>query len=211
VTKRRAPRRHCGFTLVEILVAMAIAAILATMAFSAMNEAMQNRQRIRQAQERLVGLQFMMRSLVQDFSQLVPRPVRMPIGEDFEAAVLGRSGASAEVVLTRAGWTNPAGLSRSSLQRVRYQVRDGVLYRDYWLALDVQLEPEPVQRALIDGVEAFTIRYMNDGRQWQDNWPPPQPNAGDQLRYKRWRPIAVEITLRLRDWGTITRIVEVPA
>ena len=164
-----------------------------------------------QKPERLVGLQFMMRSLVQDFSQLAPRPVRMPIGEDYEAAVLGRSGASAEVVLTRAGWTNPAGLSRSSLQRVRYQVRDGVLYRDYWLALDAQLEPEPVQRALIDGVEAFTIRYMNDGRQWQDNWPPPQPNAGDQLRYKRWRPVAVEITLRLRDWGTITRIVEVPA
>lgn len=205
------PRRHAGFTLVEILVAMAIAAILATMAFSAMNEAMQNRERIREAQERLVGLQFMMRSLVQDFSQLAPRPVRMPIGEDYEAAVLGRSGASAEVVLTRAGWTNPAGLSRSSLQRVRYQVRDGVLYRDYWLALDAQLEPEPVQRALIDGVEAFTIRYMNDGRQWQDNWPPPQPNAGDQMRYKRWRPVAVEITLRLRDWGTITRIVEVPA
>lgn len=211
MTKHPAPGRHAGFTLVEILVAMAIAAILATMAFSAMNEAMQNREGIRQAQERLVGLQFMMRSLVQDFSQLVPRPVRMPIGEDYEAAVLGRSGAFAEVVLTRAGWTNPAGLPRSSLQRVRYQVRDGVLYRDYWLALDVQLEPEPVQRALIDGVEAFTIRYMNDGRQWQDNWPPPQPNAGDQMRYKRWRPVAVEITLRLRDWGTITRIVEVPA
>lgn len=211
MTKHPAPGRHAGFTLVEILVAMAIAAILATMAFSAMNEAMQNREGIRQAQERLVGLQFMMRSLVQDFSQLVPRPVRMPIGEDYEAAVLGRSGAFAEVVLTRAGWTNPAGLPRSSLQRVRYQVRDGVLYRDYWLALDVQLEPEPVQRALIDGVEAFTIRYMNDGRQWQDNWPPPQPNAGDQMRYKRGRPVAVEITLRLRDWGTITRIVEVPA
>lgn len=209
--KRRATPRHAGFTLVEILVAMAIAAILATMAFSAMNEAMQNRERIKQAQARLVGLQFTVRSLVQDFSQLVPRPVRVPIGEGYDAAVLGRSGTFAEVMLTRAGWTNPAGLSRSGLQRVRYQVRDGVLYRDYWLMLDAQPDPEPVQRALIDGVEAFTIRYMNDGRQWQDNWPPPQPNAGNQLNFMRWRPIAVEITLRLRDWGTITRIVEVAA
>jgi general secretion pathway protein J len=211
VTTRLATKRQAGFTLVEILVAMAIAAILATMAFSAMNEAMQNRDRIKQAQARLVGLQFTMRTLVQDFSQLVPRPVRVQIGEGYEAAVLGRSGTFAEVVLTRAGWTNPAGLSRSGLQRVRYQVRDGVLYRDYWLSLDSQPEPQPVQRALIEGVEAFTIRYMNDGRQWQDNWPPPQPDGDDQLRYMRWRPIAVEVTLRLRDWGTITRIVEVAA
>lgn len=204
-------KRHAGFTLVEILVAIAIAAILATMAFTAMSEAMQNRERIRQAQQRLVGLQFTVRSMVQDFSQLAPRPVRVPIGEGYEAAVLGQQGNFAQVVLTRTGWTNPAGLSRSGLQRVRYEVRDGVLYRDYWLSLDSQPEPQPVQRALIDGVEGFTIRYMSDGRQWQDNWPPPQPDAENQMRYMRWRPIAVEITLRLRDWGTITRIVEVPA
>jgi general secretion pathway protein J len=204
-------KRHAGFTLVEILVAIAIAAILAAMAFSAMSEAMQNRERIKQAQERLVGLQFTVRSLVQDFSQLTPRPVRRQIGEGYEAAVLGQPGTFAQVVLTRAGWTNPAGLSRSGLQRVRYEVREGVLYRDYWLALDAQPEPLPVQRALIDGVEGFTIRYMSDGRQWRDDWPPPQPDADNQMRYMRWRPIAVEITLRLRDWGTITRIVEVPA
>lgn len=204
-------KRPSGFTLVEILVAIAIAAILATMAFTAMSEAMQNRQRIKQAQERLLGLQFTVRSLVQDFSQLAPRPVRVPIGEGYDAAVLGQLGNFSEVLLTRAGWTNPAGLSRSGLQRVRYAVRDGVLYRDYWLSLDAQPEPQPVERALIDGVEGFTIRYMNDGRQWQDNWPPPQPDAENPMRYLRWRPIAVEITLRLRDWGTITRIVEVPA
>lgn len=204
-------KRPAGFTLVEILVAIAIAAILATMAFSAMSEAMQNRERIKAAQARLVGLQFTVRSLVQDFSQLAPRPVRVPLGEGYEAAVLGQPGTFSQVVLSRTGWTNPAGLTRSGLQRVRYQVRDGVLYRDYWLALDAQPEPEPVQRALIDGVEGFTLRYMSEGRQWQDHWPSPQPDAGDQMRYLRWRPIAVEITLRLRDWGTITRIVEVPA
>jgi general secretion pathway protein J len=204
-------KRQPGFTLVEILVAIAIAAILATMAFTAMSEAMQNRERIKQAQQRLTDLQFAVRSLVQDFSQLAPRPVRVPFGEGYDAAVLAQLGTFSEVLLTRAGWTNPAGLSRSGLQRVRYAVRDGVLYRDYWLALDAQPEPQPVQRALMDGVEGFTIRYMNDGRQWQDNWPPPQPDAENQMRYMRWRPIAVEITLRLRDWGTITRIVEVPA
>jgi general secretion pathway protein J len=202
-------RRPRGFTLVEILVAMAIAAILAAMAFTAMNEAMQNRERIREMQARLIAVQFTVRTLVQDFSQLAPRPVRVPLGEGYEAAVTGRSGTWSEVVLTRTGWSNPAGLARSGLQRVRYAVRDGVLYRDYWLALDAQSEPQPVQRPLLDAIDGFRIRYMSDGRQWRDDWPPPQPDADNQMRYMRWRPIAVEVTLQLRDWGTITRIVEV--
>lgn len=201
-----------GFTLVEILVAVAVAAILAAMAFTAMSQAMENRERVRQAQQRLIALQGTVRTLVQDFSQVAPRPVRMPVGEGYQAAVLGArsSDTASQVILTRAGWSNPAGLQRSGLQRVRYEVRDGVLYRDYWTALDAQSEPQPVQRVLLEGVEAFTVRYMNDGRQWQETWPPQQPGAqSEDLRFLRWRPVAVEITLQLADWGTITRLIEV--
>jgi general secretion pathway protein J len=200
-----------GFTLVEILVATAIAAILAAMAFAAMSQAMNNRERVRASQQRLVDLQFAIRSLVQDFSQAAPRPVRVPVGEGYEPAVLGQRRDNSLVVLTRAGWSNPAGLQRSGLQRVRYELRDGVLYRDYWLVLDAQAEPQPVQRALIDQVESFTVRYMNDGLQWQETWPPQQPSGAgiSDLRYMRWRPRAVEVTLQLADWGKITRIIEV--
>jgi general secretion pathway protein J len=203
-------KRQRGFTLIEILIASAIAAILAAMAFIAMEEALQNRERVRTAQARLVAAQFTMRSLVQDFSQLAPRPVRMQVGEGYAAALTGVPGAAAQVTLTRGGWSNPAGIQRSSLQRVRYELREGVLYRDYWMALDASVDPLPVQRALLDGVEGFTLRYMNDGREWQDNWPPPQSGEENQLRFQRWRPVAVEVTLQLTDWGTITRLIEVP-
>jgi type II secretion system protein J len=91
-----------------------------------------------------------------------------------------------------------------------------VLYRDYWLVLDAQTEPQPVQRALLERVKDFTIRYLNDGQQWQETWPPAQPSlstspasSGQDMRYLRWRPRAVEVTLELEDWGTITRIIEV--
>lgn len=214
--------RQRGFTLVEVLVASAIAAILATMAFSAMSQAMQNRERIKALQARLIAVQFTMRTLVQDFSQLAPRPVRMPVGEGYDAAVVGQRGDSAQVMLTRGGWTNPAGLPRSTLQRVRYELRDGALYRDYWTVLDAQPSPEPLGKPLLDGITGFTVRYMTDGRQWQDTWPPPaqlsavatsggaEVTVGNaaQLRFLRWRPIAVEVTLELADWGTIKRIIE---
>jgi general secretion pathway protein J len=206
-------RRHArGFTLVEILVATAISAILAAMAFTAMSQAMDNRERVRASQRRLVELQFAIRSLVQDFSQAAPRPVRVPVGEGYEPAVLGLRRNSSVAVLTRNGWSNPAGLQRSGLQRVRYQLRDGVLYRDYWLVLDAQTEPQPVPRALLDDVRDFTIRYLNDGLQWQETWPPQQPtdaNSAQDMRLLRWRPLAVEVTIELADWGRITRIIEV--
>jgi general secretion pathway protein J len=199
-----------GFTLVEILVASAIAAILATMAFTAMSQAMQNRERVREAQARVVALQYTIRTLVQDFSQLAPRPVRMRVGEGYEAAVEARRDTYSQVVLTRAGWGNPAGVQRSSLQRVRYELRDGTLYRDYWLVLDAQPDPAPLPRALLTGVTGFSLRYMNDGRQWQDTWPPPQQGDEGELRFLRWRPIAVEVILELEDWGAIRRVIEVP-
>ena len=202
-------RRERGFTLVEILVASAIAAILAAMALTAMNHAMDNRERVREAQQRLVAVQYTVRTLVQDFSQTAPRPERVPVGEGYEPAVEGLRDNFSTVMLTRAGWTNPAGVQRSGLQRVRYLVRDGVLYREYWLTLDGQPQPDPVVRPLLDRVQGFSLRYMNDSRQWQETWRAPQPGNTTDLRYMRWRPLAVEITLQLEDWGTLTRTIEV--
>lgn len=202
-------KRARGFTLIEVLVACAIAAILAVMAFAAMTQAIQNRERVRAAQARLAAVQFTVRNLVQDFSQLAPRPVRVPVGEGYEAALVGNSATSSAVTLTRTGWNNPAGVQRASLQRVRYQLRDGVLYREFWTVLDAQSDPQPVARPLLDRVTAFTVRYMGDGRQWREDWPPPQPNSENELRFLRWRPIAVEVTLQLQDWGTIRRVIEV--
>jgi general secretion pathway protein J len=200
-----------GFTLVEIMVAVLIAAILAAMAFGAVGEALQNRDRIRTNGARVTALQVTIRTLVQDFSQLDSRPIRQPLGDGYLPALVATVGNSTQVAFTRGGWANPAGVQRSTLQRVRYELRDGVLYRDHWLALDAQLIPEPVPRRLLDGVRAFRLRYMNDGRQWQNTWPPAPVGGGAPTeREQRWRPIAVEVTLQLEDWGTITRTIEVP-
>ena len=194
-----------GFTLVEIMVAVLIAAILGVMAFEAMQQAMVSRDRVKASADRLQSLQFTMRSFVQDFSQLNARPVREPLGEGYQPAISGGD----EVVFTRAGWMNPVGLERTTLQRVRYALREDKLVREYWVVLDAQLAPAPASRVLLDGVRSFSVRYMNDGRNWQDTWPPATTAGTRTERELRWRPIAVEVTLELADWGRLTRIIEV--
>ena len=77
-------RRQRGFTLIEIVIAVMITAILFTMAYGAIQQAIGNRERLQQNSARLRAVQFTVRSLVQDFSQLAPRPVREPLGDGYQ-------------------------------------------------------------------------------------------------------------------------------
>jgi hypothetical protein len=54
----------------------------------------------------------------------------------------------------------------------------------------------------------MTLRYMDNSFQWRDQWPQ-QALAGDATSNLRLRPIAVEVTLELEDWGKLVRIIEV--
>jgi general secretion pathway protein J len=199
-------KRQRGFTLIEIIVAVAIAAILAVMAFEAMQSALKHRGAIRTHAARLQTIQYTMRTLVQDLAQLNPRPVREPLGATHQPVISGNP-----FMFTRGGWTNPVGLERSTLQRVRYVVREEKLYREYWLVLDAQLDPLPVSRQLLDGVVNFRVRFMDQGREWREIWPPNAQSGGARtLRDLGQRPRAVEVTVELKDFGVLTRIIEVP-
>jgi prepilin-type N-terminal cleavage/methylation domain-containing protein len=113
------------------------------------------------------------------------------------------------VTFTRGGWTNPVGLPRSELQRVSYTIENGALMRSYSMELDSTAADAPIKRKLVDHVRSFTLRFMDAGHQWQTQWPP--ITAGAQLSLTlRMRPVAVEITIELDDWGILMRHIEVP-
>jgi type II secretion system protein J len=89
-----------------------------------------------------------------------------------------------------------------------------VLYRSYTTALDAPLSVQPVRRELLKNVSSVTFRFMDTNAVWQPQWPPPgaqTPVAATSIVAPlRTRPVAVEITVELKDWGKIVRIVEVP-
>ena len=104
-------------------------------------------------------------------------------------------------------WANPAGLPRSTQQRVAYRFEDGTLIRDHWRVLDRTLSNSPVQYTLIENVEDIVFRFMTPDRQWVDQWPTGNRSGPVVLDS---RPLAIEMRLTLDDWGEITRIIEVP-
>lgn len=202
-------KRHTGFTLVELLVALFITAIVFALGYGAINQAVSNRTALQANQDRLLAVQTAVRTLVLDFTQLSPRPVRQPLGAGYLGAIVADARTPGLVTLTRGGWSNPAGTERSTLQRVRYVLDGQVLRREYWATLDAQQQPAPRSRQLLTDVKSVKLRFMDESHNWQDQWPP--ANLGPDLteRALRTRPIAVEVTLELLDWGVIVRLIEV--
>ncbi|HEY0766721.1 MAG TPA: type II secretion system minor pseudopilin GspJ [Steroidobacteraceae bacterium] len=206
--------RGRGFTLLELLVALFIAAIMFAMGYGAISQALTSRESLRQQQAHLLELQTAVRVLEQDFVQLASRPVRQAIGDEPAQPALQGSvpGTQPIVALTRGGWSNPAGLQRPGLQRVAYLLENGTLRREYWNVLDPTLASTTVKRDLLQHVKTLTIRYMDVSHTWVDQWPPATATVlvGASLEETlRRRPLAVEITLDTEDWGKIVRIIEV--
>jgi general secretion pathway protein J len=202
--RTQAPQR--GFTLLEILVATVILAIMGLMAYRAVSEARVAVANAESHLERLRAVQRTMQLVATDFRTLTRRPVRESIGDGYRAALLRDPNASSLVELSRAGWPNGAGTPRGTVQRVVYRLEDGKLYREHWTVLDATLASQPVRRELIDGVERVDIRYMTPGREWITEWPQ-FGNSTDRDFFAR--PLAVEVTIVLTDYGEIRRLVEV--
>jgi general secretion pathway protein J len=218
-------RRHHGFTLVELLVALFIAAVMFAIGYGAIKQALTSHEALKDQQAHLLQLQNAVRVMEQDFVQVAPRPVRQPVGDEpAQAALAGgvlgtqaalsssSTGAPPIVAFTRAGWANPKGLQRTGLQRVAYFLENGTLRREHWNVLDPTLASTTTRRDLLTHVKAVTIRYMDVNHQWQDQWPPATNTTLISQALEatlRSRPLAVEITLDTEDWGTVVRIVEI--
>jgi general secretion pathway protein J len=203
-----------GFTLIELMVAVFITGILFAIGYGAVNQAIKNREGLEQQQERLIAIQTTMRTIAQDVNQLALRPIRDPSGNDWLPVLRATGSNSQEIAeLTRAGWANPAGVQRPSLQRVVYLFEDNTLRREYWPVLDPLLSTEPIKKDLCPHVKSVTFRYMDVTRQWRDTWPPATAvvnSPGNTQINLRQRPIAVEVTIELQDWGKVVRVLEVP-
>ncbi|HLS81816.1 MAG TPA: type II secretion system minor pseudopilin GspJ [Steroidobacter sp.] len=198
--------RQSGFTLLEVLVAVAVFAIVGALAMGGYNELTRQSDIVEENASRTRAVQRTVQRLVQDFSMLEPRPVRASLGDSREGALRSIRGQTPLAELTRSSWPNPAGVQRSTLQRVAWRLEDDRLIRDYWVVLDRTLNSEPTSALMLEGVQRLELRFMDANRSWHEQWPPLGYSAPDLPRV---RPIAVEIKLDLEDWGEIVRLVEV--
>ena len=194
-------KHQSGLTLLELLVAVGIFAVMAALAYQTLRNTVLNEQLLLAHSDELQQLQFAIGIFERDLRAAVPRGWRDADGRPVPAL----SGQGADVLLVRGGRGNPAGLRRAELELVRYQLLDGALQRLYWPALDLASDAPPQRTLLLPDVSAMRIEFLHGGGDWQATWPPLQ--QGGEPGPLPW-PRAARLQLSSNRWGQLERLVE---
>lgn len=153
-------RKPSGFTLLEVMLALFIFAIVITIISQGFNIALRTEEQIDQVQQKLAQLQLAETIITRDMSQMVNRPIRDDRG-GLLAPILVAPEKDVLVEFTRSGVVNPfATTQRSTLTRVAYVLEGDRLLRRTWRVLDRAPRTEAEDKLLLTGVSGFTIEWL---------------------------------------------------
>jgi len=186
-----------GFTLLEMLVSLAIFAMLGLATYTVVNTTVNGHEAVLNQNTQLTNLQRAFVIVENDLTQLTQRKVRIN-GEEandsfFHVSDYLFESESIGFAFVRDGWTNPAMvLPRSELQLVAYRLVERRLERLYFNFVDNEMGTEPKVQVLINDIESMTLSYFID-QAWTEEL------AQGEL------PLAIKLSLETDTFGLIER------
>ncbi|MGR6738012.1 type II secretion system minor pseudopilin GspJ [Pseudomonas chlororaphis] len=190
-------RPQQGFTLLEVLIAMALFSLLGLACYQLLERMIHTDQRIHQHELQLRRLQRAVGIFERDLTQAIAYPVN---GSSARQALIGEPG---RIQLVRGGWSNPLQQARNDLLLVTYRWNDGQWLREYRSPVDgPDLSGTAAQQVLLDGVRLERLRYIDDQGKAHPNWPVGQAPLS--------LPQAIELELDAPGYPGLRRVILLP-
>ncbi|MBN8740893.1 MAG: type II secretion system protein GspJ [Lysobacterales bacterium 69-70] len=193
-------RRVHGFTLVEVLVATAVFAIMSALAWGGLNAVIRTREALVAEQQDFAHTVRAVGMFERDLLGAVARPVRGNYGEPQPAL----RGDADHLEFTRLGFASALIDARSNLERVIYEQDGNTLKRGRYAVLDRAAGSVAEFTSVRDRVRRLQLRYLDEQGNWLEAWPrrDDKPEA---------LPRAVEFRIDIDGVGEISRLIELPS
>lgn len=147
---------HKGFTLLEVLVSIAIFSMLAIISYTTLDTYIDQRERLTEHYGKLERLQRVFILLERDIQFMVNRKRRN--GSDIEAAILSKNqDMLLTLTVTQPDFDNQTG---ASLKRVQWRLEDKEMVRASWQILDHDGQVEPSEFVVSDEVDKIELDYL---------------------------------------------------
>lgn len=169
-----------GFTLVEMLVALSIFAVIAALGVGLLRSSVDTQDAVQDRLKAMGGINRLRAVMANDLAQAVQRPTRGPSGEAVPAFV----GSSNGFAFVHSGAGSADGSPRPSVERVAY----ALIGNEWRRAVQPMLDGTALGEGdrLIDEVAGVAVRYRDERGVWGEGW---SSEPGDRL------PRAVEVRL----------------
>lgn len=159
-------KKSYGFTLVELLVAIAIFAVLSALGWKVFDYVVKVKERNAEHEAKLSQLQEAYQQILRDTVQAVPLTAN--INGEIQPALVLQNG---RFNFSKTGVTDPLNQGLAPDERIEYQYRadEKKLYRLKFRNLNQTGNEQPDPSVLLDNVEQFKIVVLNPSE--SDSWP----------------------------------------
>ena len=198
-----------GFTLVEVIIALAIFAVLSIIGYKGISSLIQTKERVQIEDAKWQELMVFFDRFELDIKQSINRPIRNR-DDDIEPAWLGRpvyaGEYGAQLAISRFGDPEQTGFLMDS-RRIAYRLHDGAVELLMWPSLDLAPSAKPEIFKVLTNVSQISFNYLSTDGQWLNVWPEPVNYTASAYAQKPpFTPAAVQLNITFATGEVVTRI-----